>query len=295
LTVGRFRRIYGEIALLVKVLVLVVVALPASASPAPRLVLPYDVELDPSGRIVIADGGKHQLVRWDAERKRLVVFKTGVGEATCLAFDRRGNLYVSDVAGGLVRRIDASGRMSTVLRLEAAAGVSLDPAGRHLAVASIVRGVVRVELASGVVETIAAVGEGELKGPHGVAYAANGDLWIADPGSGVHRLRAGGRLERATAYPAYRVVPLRGGGAYLVSGTPSGGRVVRLRPDGSLTRVAGTGRLSRHADGIRATRAGILPSDVAPMTEGRLLLTQTQAVAALRVIDRAGTIRTIVR
>ena len=59
--------------------------------------------------------------------------------------------------------------------------------------------------------------------------------------------------------------------------------------------MAGTGRLSPHADGIPATRAGILPSDVAPLPGGRLLLTQTEPVAALRVVDRAGTIRTIVR
>jgi hypothetical protein len=294
LTVGRFRRIYGDIASLVKFLVLALVALPASAAP-PRPVLPYDVELAPSGRIVIADGGRHQLLRWDAARKRLVILRRGVGEATCLAFDRRGNLYLSDVAGGVVRRIEARGRMSTVLRLEAAAGVAVDPAGRHLAVASIVRGVVRVELASGAVETIAEVGRDGVRGPHGVAYAANGDLWIADPGGGVYRLRAGGSLERVIDYPAYRVVPLRGGGAYLVSGSPNGGRVVRLGPDGSVAPVAGTGRLSRHADGIPATRAGILPSDVAPLSGGRLLLTQTKPVAALRVIDRAGTIRTIAR
>ena len=271
---------------------LVLVALPASTA-APRLALPYDVELDPGGRIVIADGGHHQLLRWDAARKRLVVLKTGVGEATCLAFDRRGNVYLSDVANGVVRRVDARGRMSTVLRLDRAASVSVDPSGRYLAVASFTRGVVRVTLATGDVEAIAGIGE--LKTPHGVAYARNGDLWIADTGAGIFRLPPGGSLELVSRQRAFRVVPLAGGGAYLISGRPTGGRVDRLWSTGTLTRVAGTGRLTRHADGIPATRAGILPSDVAPLPGSRLLLTQTEPVAALRVIDRAGTIRTIVR
>lgn len=294
MTVGRFRPIYGEIAAPVKFLLLLclLAAVPASGA-ASRLDLPYDVELDAAGRIVVADGGRHQLLRWDAARRRLVVLKSGVGEPTCLVFDRRGNLYLSDVAGGLVRRLDARGRMSIVLRLEAAAGVTVDPAGRHLAVASISRGVVRVGLANGAVETIA--GMGELRMTHGVAYAPNGDLWIADTGAGVYRLPPGGSLELVSRVRAFRVVPLAGGGAYLISGGPTGGRVDRLSADGKLTRVAGTGRLSRHADGIPATRAGILPSDVVPLPGGRLLLTQTEPVAALRVVDRAGTIRTIVR
>ena len=272
-------------------LVVLLVALPASA--APRLELPYDIELDPAGRTVIADGGRHQLLRWDAAQKRLVVLKTGVGEPTCLAFDRRGNVYLSDVAGGVVRRVDVRGRMTTVLRLDRAASVSVDPSGGYLAVASFTRGVVRVTLATGDVETIARLGE--LKTPHGVAYAPNGDLWIADTGAGVFRLPPGGSLELVSRVRAFRVAPLAGGAAYLISGGPTGGRVDRLSSTGTLTRVAGNGRLTRHADGIRATRAGILPSDVLPLSGGRLLLTQIEPVAALRVIDRAGTIRTIVR
>lgn len=291
MTLGRFRRIYGEIAVLVKSLVLLLVALPASS--APRLELPYDVELDPAGRIVLADGGRHQLLRWDAARERLVVVKTGVGEPTSISFDRRGNVYLSDVANGVVRRVDARGRMTTVLRLDQVASVSVDPSGRYLAVASFTRGVMRVTLATGDAETVAGIGE--LRTPHGVAYARNGDLWIADTGAGVFRLPPGGSLALVSRVRAFDVVPVAGGAAYLISGGPTGGRVDRLSSTGTRTRVAGNGRLTRHADGIRATRAGILPSDVLPLPGGRLLLTQIEPVAALRVIDRAGTIRTMVR
>jgi len=273
---------------------ILLVALPASTA-APKLQLPYDVELDPAGRIFVADGGRHQLLRWDARRRQLIVTKSGLGEPTCLAFDRHGNVYLSDVANGVVRRIDSRGTLSTVARLSRAAGVSVDPTGRYLAIASFTRGIVRVELASGTAETIAAIGDGGLTTPHGVAYAANGDLWIADTGGAVYRVRSGGPLEIVARVPAFRVVPLAGGGAYLISGSPTGGHVDRLGPDGSLTRVAGTGRLGRHVDGIPAVRAGILPSDVAPLSGGRLLLTQTEPVPALRLIGRSGKITTVLR
>ena len=55
----------------------------AAAAPAaapPRLSIPYDVELDATGRIFVADGGRHQIFRWDTRRKRLVVV-AGTGQA----------------------------------------------------------------------------------------------------------------------------------------------------------------------------------------------------------------------
>jgi hypothetical protein len=97
------------------------------------------------------------------------------------------------------------------------------------------------------------------------------------------------------AVAAFRVVPLADGGAFLVSGNPSGGRVQRLAPDGTVTSVAGTGSLGRHVNGIPATRAAILPSDVAVVAGGALLIAQTEPVAAIRRVSRTGTITTFVR
>ena len=150
-------------------------AFPASAATPPRLSLPYDIEVDPAGRLVIADGGKHQIYRWDARRKALVVIAgtgragaTGDGgparnaridEIAGIALDRRGNLYLADVHYGTVRRIDRRGVITTLLRLPGAVGVAVDPAGRYLAVASIAKGVVRIELATGAQEPVVAVGE----------------------------------------------------------------------------------------------------------------------------------------
>jgi hypothetical protein len=93
---------------------------------------------------------------------------------------------------------------------------------------------VRVELAGGRAETIAAIGDNGLTTPHGVAYAANGDLWIADTGAGVYRLRSGGPLQVVARVPAFRVVPLAGGGAYL-----------RSRHSASSTGAAGSAPVTR--------------------------------------------------
>ena len=220
----------------------------------------------------------------------------GPGSRPASPSTKAGTSYFSDVHNGLVRRLDRRGAVTTVARISAAAGVTADPTGRFLAVASIELGVIEVELATGATQTLAAIGDAGLAAPHGVAYDAAGNLWIGDPGGHVFKLAAGTRqLEPVAAVAAFRVVPLADGGAFLVSGNPSGGRVQRLGPDGTLTPVAGTGSLGRHANGIPATRAAILPSDVAAVAGGALLIAQTEPVAAIRRVGRTGTITTFVR
>ena len=113
----------------------------------------------------IADGERHQVLRYDLATRRLSVY-AGTGrsgtsgdggpaararltEPTELVLDRAGNLYFSDVNQGRVRRIDRRGIITTVARVPAAAGVAVDPTGRFLAIASIEGWVYRVELATG--------------------------------------------------------------------------------------------------------------------------------------------------
>jgi DNA-binding beta-propeller fold protein YncE len=195
-----------------------------------------------------------------------------------------------------VRRIDTRGTITTVARVKAVAGVSVDPSGTTLAVASIELGVLRIDVASGRTETLAAIGEAGLAAPHGVAYDARGDLWIADPGGHVFRVAAGSAtLDAVASLDVFRIVPRADGSAYVVSGDPSGGKVQLLRADGTVAPVAGTGGLGRHVDGIPATRATMLPSDVAPLAGGALLVAQTQPIASVRRIDRAGRITTMIR
>ena len=132
--------------LLLTALVAAVAVPAASTAPAPvRLQLPFDLEASGSTAYV-ADGERHQILRLDLRTRRLTVFAgtgaTGTSgdggpalrarltEPTELALDRAGNLYFSDVNQGRVRRIDRRGTITTVARLRAAAGLSVDPTGR---------------------------------------------------------------------------------------------------------------------------------------------------------------------
>ena len=289
----------------------IAVASVATAAAPPRLSIPYDIELDPAGRIFIADGGKHQIFRWDARRKRFVVvagtgkrgasgdggpaLRARLDEIAGLAFDRSGNLYVADVHYGVVRRIDRRGIITTVARAPGAAGVAVDPTGRWLAVASIADGVYRFELATGGArESVVAVGEHGLTGPHGLAYDAAGDLLIADPGSSVLRVAPDGTVTPVPAAHGAKVVPLAGGAVLVLNGSPSGGQVQRVAADGTVTTVAGTGKLGRHADGVPATRAGILPGDAA-LQGAAILIAEIKPVPSIRRVDRTGKITTLAR
>jgi hypothetical protein len=75
-------------------------------------------------------------------------------------------------------------------------------------------------------------------------------------------------------------------GVYVTVGGPDGGRVLLLRPDGTRRFVVGTGCISRHRDGVRATRVGILPTGLALARDGSLLVAQGPAgpCAPARVI-----------
>ena len=294
--------------LLLLPLLLVPVAL--AAKPSPQLAQPYGVLVDHRGRVFVADAGRHQVFRYDARGKRLVrvvgsgragnagdggpAVRARLGELVSLAEDAKGRLYVSDLHNGVIRRFTVGGPITTVARIQGATGIDVDPSGRYLAVASIQRGVFRVELATGTIESLVAVGKGVV-GPHGLHYDTRGDLLVADPRNGVIRIdRSSGRLRRVARVDTANVLPTARG-VYVTVGDQYGGRVLLLRPDGTRRFVVGTGRISRQRDGIRATRVGILPTGLALARDGSLLVAQAQPVPALRRVSRAGIITTIAR
>ncbi len=301
-------------------LVLVVVAT-AAARPQPRLVLPYDLAVR-GGSVYVADGLRHQILRYDLATRRLSVVAgtgsagtTGDGgparrarltEPTELVFDRAGNLYFSDVNQGRVRRIDRRGVITTVARVPAAAGLSVDPAGRYLAIASIEGWVYRLPLPAGRLErlagdgTDASTGDGgpaaaaKVNGPHDVSYDARGNLLVTEL-SGVRVIDPDGSIDMLFRRPTFKAVPAADGTFYLLAGSPSGGTVTQVERSGRVLRVIGTGRLGRHADRVAIDRVGFLPSDV-EFVDGALLVAQTEPVPAIRRLSRGSrTLTTLVR
>ena len=186
--------------------------------PAPRPRLPYDMAVRGS-TLYVADGLRHQILRYDLKTRRGAVLagtgKTGTSgdggparrarltEPTEVVLDREGNLYFSDVNQGRVRRVDRAGIITTAARLPAVAGLSVDPTGRYLAMASIEGYVYRMELPNGPLQRLAGNGTSEATGdggpaidaglsfPHDVSYDRDGNLLV----SGGERVR---RIDAAT-------------------------------------------------------------------------------------------------
>lgn len=134
-----------------------------------------------------------------------------------VAIDAGGNLYVSDSGHGRVRKINASGIISTVAgsgtpgsggdggpatsaSLSAPAGIALDKAG-NLYIAEPTAGRVRKVDTSGNISTVAGTGtvgysgdggpatSAQILPPIGLAIDAKGNLYIAESGAGVPHVR----------------------------------------------------------------------------------------------------------
>jgi len=293
---------------------------PGAGGKAATLRLPYDLVARGSA-LYIADGLRHQVLRLDLRTRKLTVFAgTGVAgssgdkglarearidEPTELVFDPAGNLYLSDFSEGRVRRISPRGVITTVARIRDAAGLAVHPDGGSLAIASIDGYVRRLDLATGRLELIAGNGtqvsggdggpavQAQVNRPHDVVYDTQGNLLVAEAG-GVRRIDAATRvIVTAVRLPAFKVVPGAGGTLYLINGGPRGGTVTHVGASGSVLRVVGTGRLSRHVDRVQIGKVGFLPSDVEPVP-GAVLISQTEPIPAIRRLASGGAILTTV-
>ena len=313
--------------------------------PEPVLELPYDLAVDAEGQIYVADGLLHQVLRVDPETGESEVF-AGTGEvgsdgdggpavdATLqepvgIALAPDGRLFLADFPANRIRAVAPDGTISTVAGtgregwtgdggravradLGLPAHVALDPTGRYLAVPTLGNLVRRIDLETGLIETVAGDGEQRTTGeggpaakasvesPHGAAYDEDGNLYFPDGQSLIRRVLAeNGRIETAVdglEGGAFKVLFAPDGTLYLITGDPSGGRVSRVAEDGSLEPVIGTGSLGASDDGMRATEIGILPSDIAFASDGALLFSQSEPEPAVRRVDpETGVVTTILR
>jgi streptogramin lyase len=251
--------------------------------------LPYDLALEPDGTILFLD--RARVLALDGGRVR-VHTRTSSEELTGMDRLADGTLFVTDFPANRILRIDPAGRVTPVAQVQAPADVVADDSGRTLWVASIAEGVgvFRVDVASGRVEPFA-----DPDNPHGIDRAPNGDLFVQD-GNAVSRMDSTtGALTPFASVGATNLHVAADGSVYGVEGRPSGGRVVRIAPNGTVTTVAGTGMLGPHRDGP-ALGIGVLPSAVVTAPDGGVLFTQVQPVAAVRRVDPAtGLVRTLAR
>lgn len=121
------------------------------------------------------------------------------------AFDRAGNLYVTDIPFGRIFRVDARGGFTLVAEYDGEPnGLAIAGDGRIL-VADYRQGLLELDPARGTVEVVVDGYRAErFKGINDLAFADNGDLYFTDQGQTalddptgrVYRLRANGALDR---------------------------------------------------------------------------------------------------
>ena len=262
----------------------------ASATPDTRFVLPYDLVAAGDGTIYVTD--RSRVLRVQPKSGRVTVHRriAGAQELSGLARLADGTLLATDLPSGRVIRIPSRGAVTTVATVPDPVDLLADTAGTTVYVASIADGVglLRVGLASGTVEPFAA-----LDKPHGLDRLPGGDLVVHDGHSVVRVDATTGASTPFAKVDAFKLAAARNGSVYGATGSPTGGRVIRISPTGRVTRVAGTGRLGPHRDG-RALQAPMLPSALVLARDGSLLVAQIEPVPAIRRVDLGrGTISTV--
>lgn len=200
-------------------------------------------------------------------------------------FDRDGNLYLVELTGHRVKKIDRSGNVTTI------AGT-----GR------------KGEAGDG-----GPAAEAELNGPHALALAPNGDIYVADTWNNrVRRIEAktgrigtfAGTGEKGFSGDGGPAREAQFGGIYCIAFDPSfktlyladlDNRRIRAidMSTGIVATVAGNGERGVPKDGSEARSAPLIdPRAVAADANGNVYVLE-RGGHALRVVDGQGTIRTV--
>jgi len=203
--------------------------------------IPEQAELDAFGNLYIADSGNNVIRKVNTAGVITTVagngFGAGVGNSTgtgkysgdggpatqaslslpvSVAVDPSGNLFISDQLNNVIRKVDTTGKITTVAGISTRlgyagdggpatsavfyypAGIALDSAG-DLYITDVNNDALRVMLASGVIWTVAgngnpgysgdggAAASAELQAPRQVAVGTFGDVYVADSGNNVIR------------------------------------------------------------------------------------------------------------
>ncbi len=188
-----------------------------------------------------------------------------------IAIDRAGNYYIAEEGNSVVRKVSASGNITTV----AGTGTSGYSGDSGPATAA------------------------ELSSAYSVALDTNGNLFIADYGNNVVRkvdtagiitTFAGGSAGTSLAFPS-GVVTDMAGNIYISDAQYS--LIRKVTPSGTMTNIAGTGGPGFSGDGGAATAASVShPWGIAIDTFGNIYIADYSNYR-IRKINTAGIITTI--
>ncbi|MBZ5630101.1 MAG: hypothetical protein LAO06_14675, partial [Acidobacteriia bacterium] len=264
--------------------------------------IPLGVAVDSAGNLYIADLSNNRIRKVDTSGTITTVAGTGTagysgdgGPATSaelndpdgVAVDSAGNLYIAEESNNRIRKVDASGTITTVAGTGTAGysgdggpatsaelnnpwGVAVDSAG-NLYIADLSNQRIRKVDTSGTITTVAGGGSGctgqtdsvgdgcsaisaELDGPAGVAVDSAGNIYIGEVGNE---------------------------------------RIRKVDASGTITTVAGNGTPGYSGDNGPATSAELFdPYGVAVDSAGNLYIAD-QRNQRIRKVDASGTITTV--
>jgi hypothetical protein len=275
-----------------------------------RIAFPTDVAALPDGGYLVAEGEGNRIRRVSpAGVIRTVAgsaagrggFSGDGGPATNARIDTPtgvaaladGAIVIADQRNNRVRLVEPGGTIRTLAQLTAPDGVAAVADGGVLVVQDLENRVVHVDRAGAV--TVAAgtgvrgfAGDGgpataaRLNRPRAVAAAADGGFLIADGSGRIRRVAADGTITTAATIPRPAGVAETPDGGLLVT---SVNRLLRVRPGGAVTTVAGTGTGNFSGDGGPAADATLwLPRGVAVPAGGGILVADTNG-GRVRFID----------
>lgn len=232
---------------------------------------PGGVVVDASGNLFVTDTGNHVIRRISADGNVTTLAGTagqagavdGVGAAarfstpTTLALDSTGNLYVADSSNHTVRKITASGVVSTLAGSAGAAGA------------------------------VDATGAGaRFRSPHGVAVDAAGNVYVTDAGNHTVRKITSAGVVSTLAGTAAAAGATNGSGAAARFNAPRG---IALETNGNVIVVDSGNTLIRRisAAGTVTTVAGLV--DTVRAQDGASNVARFQVPEGV-VIDSVGNI-----
>ena len=292
---------------------------------------PKGVALDGAGNLYIADAGNHRVRRVDGTGTIATIAGMGergyggdggpaiaaqLAEPTGVAVDGSGNLYIADRWNSRIRRMDASGTLTTVAAgLNGPTGVAVDGSG-NVYIAARGNGQIRRVDAEGTITIFAGTGGGRGYGgdggpavaarlgwPHGVALDGAGNLYIAEYWN--HRIRrvdvsgtittvagigegsdsgGSGPAAEAVLNRPQGVAVDRWGNLYIAD--TDNHRIRRVDVSGTLTTIAGTGQGGFGGDGGLAATAQLnYPTGVAVDEAGKVYVADSRN-HRIRVLTR---------